>query len=287
MQEINCFAKINPVLRIGPKRPDGFHAVFTIYQTISLYDTLNVELVDSPGIRITVSESTIPCDERNLVWQAAEMLGLRVGYKGGLRVHIKKRIPVGGGLGGGSSDAAGMLLLMNKLLGTPLGSDELMVLAADLGSDVPFFLVGGTAMGTGRGERIRPLADMEPRPFLAVFPDSGFPTGEMYNLLDRYGAIVSLDELEVAESRLFRGGRVAEWENSFDQVVQFMSGEVANCMQQFRDEGIPVILAGSGSTFLVFFDSGSLEKIKQMIPSHWRSSVLQTRMRREVLSDFI
>jgi 4-diphosphocytidyl-2-C-methyl-D-erythritol kinase len=149
VMQVESYAKINWSLRVTAKRADGFHDLETLFQTISLHDTLTFR--ESERLELTCSDRTIPTDERNLVMRAARALGVE-----NVAIHIDKRIPAGGGLGGGSSNAAATLLALSKMFGIDA---PLAQLALQLGSDVPFFLVGGTAYATGRGEVITPLAD--------------------------------------------------------------------------------------------------------------------------------
>lgn len=287
MEQINCFGKINRILRVGSPRSDGFHELFTVYQSISLYDTLSLKLTKEPGINLTVSDTGIPVDRDNLVWQAAELLMKYKEYSGGLSVHIEKRIPPGGGLGGGSSDAAGTLLLLNRILSNPFSRDELMKIACSLGCDVPFFLVGGTAVGTGGGEQINALPDGPIFSFYAVFPEISFPTGKMYQLLDKEKAFSTIKGLTGKETQALVELQPPMWENSFDSVVAAMSPEVADVMQDIRSEGFSVMLAGSGSTFLVFEGQGILKWANRGLPAGWREMKLQTISRREALGEFI
>ncbi len=287
MKQIDCYGKINLLLQVGPTRSDGFHEIFTVYQSISLHDTLTLELTKKSGVALTVSDATIPANEENIGWRAAESLMKRVGYSGGVRIHIEKRIPAGGGLGGGSSNGAAVMRLLNHLLGTPLSRDELAELAAGLGSDVPFFLTGGRAMGLGRGEQLVPLPDGPFFSFLAIFPPVPFYTKEMYRLLDRFevNSLPSKRTRDEVLALLNRGP--GAWENSFDRVVEKMSADVAKVMREIRDEGFPVMLSGSGSTFLVFEGPHSFEKIFGKLPSAWRRMRLHSLTRREALGDFI
>ncbi|NOY24127.1 MAG: hypothetical protein GXO70_11545, partial [Acidobacteria bacterium] len=160
-------------------------------------------------------------------------------------------------------------------------------LAGVLGSDVPFFLVGGTAEGTGRGELVRPLPDSRAFSFFAVFPNIPFPTGEMYSLLDRDKVFAKLKQMTTSEIHALLDRQSIEWENSFDSVVSAMSPEVAEVMQDIRKEGFSVMLAGSGSTFLIFGDQGSLEKVKGQLPADWKGLRLRTRTRQEALDEYI
>ena len=149
-------AKINLGLRILGKRSDGFHQIETIYQTISVKDELNFEL-QTKNIQFICNSLWCPTDATNLVVKAANLLHFKYNVDKGCQIHLVKNIPSGAGLGGGSSNAAITLLTLNDMWETGLTTDELAGLAAELGSDVPFFIYGGTALGTSRGEILTPL----------------------------------------------------------------------------------------------------------------------------------
>ena len=168
-----CPAKVNLGLNVLGRRSDGFHEIVTIFQTIDLCDVLEGEAADE--VSLHVSDRSIPAGESNLVLKAARLLGTRVpGARGrGARLALHKEIPVESGLGGGSSNAAGALMLLNELWALQLGLAELTPLAEELGSDVPFFLSGGTALGTGRGDRIELLPPIEERPVVLGSPAFG------------------------------------------------------------------------------------------------------------------
>jgi 4-diphosphocytidyl-2-C-methyl-D-erythritol kinase len=173
--QVPSYAKINWSLRIVRKREDGYHDIDTVFQTISLADTLTFERADR--FALTCSDRTIPVDDRNLVAKAARALGAdRVA------IHIEKRIPAGGGLGGGSSNAAVTLMTLSKMFSIDAPLDQL---ALKLGSDVPFFLIGGRAHGTGRGEILTPLPDIDPVPLLLVMPRERVSTREAFQLVWR------------------------------------------------------------------------------------------------------
>src|SRR5687767_6463238 len=157
--QIRSYAKINWTLDVMYRREDGYHELRTIYQTVSLHDTLTLAGIEG-GIDIACEDARVPCDESNLVYKAAVRLREAAGVRAGARVEIKKRIPVAAGMGGGSSNAAAALLGLERLWGVRLPERERFELAAGLGSDVPFFLLGGTALGVGRGEEVYPLEDV-------------------------------------------------------------------------------------------------------------------------------
>src|SRR6266404_1886585 len=153
------YAKINWNLRILGKRGDGFHEICTVFQTISLHDTLHFTANDE--LFLTCDDPEIPTDEGNLITEAANKLNEKFGTNFGTRIHLEKRIPSPGGLGGGSSNAAVTLIGLMRLWELEIAPSDLQSIAEQLGSDVPFFLRGGTALGTGRGEQIETLDDRE------------------------------------------------------------------------------------------------------------------------------
>ncbi len=179
---LRSLAKVNLYLRVLNKRPDGFHELRTIFQTISLADTMDVEY--RPGrSRIELRSNVDIAD--NLVVKAADSVMKATHRTGRLGFVLQKRIPLGGGLGGGSSNAAAVLLALPVLLGRPLALEKLMELGAGLGSDVPFFLLGGTAVGLGRGTELYPLPDIPPRPALVIAPGIHSSTPDAYARLGR------------------------------------------------------------------------------------------------------
>jgi len=159
---IRAPAKINLSLRVLGKRGDGYHLLDTVMVPIGLYDEITIAgnrlgKAGRESLKVTCNHPLVPSGEENLVYRAAALLLGRKGIRGRIRIHIRKRIPVGGGLGGGSSDAAATLRGLNRLFRLGCGRRELLSLAASLGADVPFFIYGRAARATGIGERLRPL----------------------------------------------------------------------------------------------------------------------------------
>lgn len=189
MRSINLpsFAKINLDLRILGTRPDGFHDLKTIFQSLALFDSVTVTVRRGP-IAVTCDEPDIPTDQRNLVWKAASLLHRTVTGKQSaprdIAIDLRKRIPSEAGLGGGSSNAAMTLLALNKLWKFDLDLTTLSRIGALLGADVPYFLVGGTALGLGRGDDIYPLADMAPVHVVILRPGFGVATSDAYTWFD-------------------------------------------------------------------------------------------------------
>ena len=163
-----AFAKVNLSLVVHGKRPDGFHELDTVFQAVALADRLTFE--ESDALSLDVDDPSIPAGAENLVFRAARALAEAAGVRARAAITLEKRIPSGGGLGGGSSDAAVALVGLSALWGLDLPPVRLAEIGAALGSDVPFFLVGGTARGLGRGERVEPLRDQPPRGVVLVMP---------------------------------------------------------------------------------------------------------------------
>jgi len=176
--KLNAPAKINLSLSVLGKRPDGFHEIETVMARLDLADTLTLER-DAP-FGFTCTDATLPDDDSNLVVRAAKLFFETAGLPPRGRVHLEKRIPHGAGLGGGSSDAAAILLGLNEAFGSPLTAQALHGLAAAVGSDVPFFLARGAAICRGRGERVEPVELREALPLLLVKPGFGVPTPWAY-----------------------------------------------------------------------------------------------------------
>jgi 4-diphosphocytidyl-2-C-methyl-D-erythritol kinase len=179
-------AKINLFLEPMRKRADGYHEIVTVMQTVDLCDEVAIELSSRPdaggeGIVVECEHPDVPAGPDNLAWQAARAFADESAVESGIRIRLAKRIPAGGGLGGGSSNAAITLLGLNELEGRPLSRRRLMRLAARLGSDVPFFLYGGTALCRGRGERVRPLKAAPEFWVVLVMPPISVSTKAVYN----------------------------------------------------------------------------------------------------------
>jgi 4-diphosphocytidyl-2-C-methyl-D-erythritol kinase len=178
--------KVNLHLAVGDRREDGYHELTTVFQAVSLVDEVTVRNADVLSLEL-VGEGAgeLPTDERNLAWRAAERLAEHVGRAPDVSIMIDKSIPVAGGMAGGSADAAAVLVAMNSLWELALPRRDLRMLAAQLGSDVPFALHGGTALGTGRGEELATVLSRNTFHWVLAFADSGLPTPAVFAELDR------------------------------------------------------------------------------------------------------
>jgi 4-diphosphocytidyl-2-C-methyl-D-erythritol kinase len=178
---IPAFAKINLCLHVLGKRPDNYHELRTIFQTISLQDRLELSRTSEPGIFLEVDDPSLSAGPENLVYRAIHAIGCEIRFHGGIRARLEKRIPIARGLGGGSSDAAAALIGMLRLTKARLPLLRLMQIGATLGADVPFFLFGGRALAVNRGDEIYPLDDVPGRTILVVSPkEIGVNTKEAY-----------------------------------------------------------------------------------------------------------
>ena len=178
---IPAFAKVNLCLHVLGRRPDGYHELRTIFQTISLRDTLELSATPKEGISLEMNDAALPAGPENLVWRAVEAMQKELRTHGGVHARLEKRIPVARGLGGGSSDAAAALIGMMRLAKKKVPLERLMEIAAGLGADVPFFLFGGRALAVNRGDEIYPLPDGPRQTILVVSPkDIGVSTKDAY-----------------------------------------------------------------------------------------------------------
>ena len=274
--------KVNLILNILGRRPDGYHDLETVMLPVPFTDVLEYRRVPS-GIRLTCSHPELPVDRGNLVYRAAESFLSAAGVLDGVEIRLEKRLPLAAGLGGGSANAAVTLAALNELWGGPLGAERLRQLAAELGSDVPFFLQDGPALATGRGEWVEslaPFAALKGCGLVLVHPGFGVPTAWAYRTLAGYPDAVH-----------GRPGRAAEW------VAQIRSGdrigacrELYNALEVpvlpkypllqvfqgfFREEGaLGVLMSGSGSsTFAIVEDGARAEAIRERFVGRFGTSV--------------
>ena len=249
-----AYAKINLGLHIVGKRPDGFHDIETIFHRIDLFDVINIE--KSADISISCTDPSIPAGPENLCWKAAEILRKESGTALGARITIEKKIPVGAGLGGGSSDAASVLTALNEMWGLFLRKDELQRLALNLGSDVPYFLEKSTAYGEGRGERLTPLELNLPYWIVLINPNIHISTPWAYSRLaeERNGVFPRRPNLlEGIGDDLVNG--ILRAENDFEGIVFREHPKIGKIKQQLKEFGALLsLMSGSGSTMFGLFN---------------------------------
>ena len=254
-----AYAKINLTLDVGAKRADGYHEITSVMQRISLWDTVTVECgtgCDSLLCSVPVTEDV----NDNLCMKALRVFFAETAMEsGGVSITLEKHIPTQAGLGGGSSDAAAVLRALRTLYAPDISDGRLETLAARLGSDVPFFIRGGTQLATGRGEVVSPLPQLAAGWFVVVKPDEGYSTAEMYRRLDEPGSVL------VRNSRYMQDAVAAnnvhavavELHNSFERVVP-KDSSLRTIKDALRAQGaLGTLLSGSGSAVFGLFDDQS------------------------------
>ena len=265
---IHAPAKINLVLRVLDRRPDGYHNLWSLMQTVEVADTLAVRTTPGqPGIHLACDDVSLPTDRRNLIYRAVEAVleraGPAVGRDAGLAITLTKRIPVSAGLGGGSSNAAATIVALNELFALRWSLTDMMKVGAPLGSDVPFFFCAPSAVVTGRGEAVEAVTLTGRRWIVLVNPGFPIETKWAYEQLSMRRSSVA----PLADSlRRVVGGATASWdqviplmENDFEAAVGPSHPELAKVAQALRDAGAEAaMLSGSGATvFGVFSDEAS------------------------------
>jgi 4-diphosphocytidyl-2-C-methyl-D-erythritol kinase len=257
--QTKSFAKINWTLDVLYQRKDGYHELRTIYQTVSLHDDLRISET-SGAIEIVCEHPRVPCDETNLAFKAASLLRGVTGTSKGARIEIEKRIPVAAGLGGGSSNAAATLLALIKLWQIAMDEAELIRIAASLGSDVPFFLLGGTALGVGRGEEVYPLEQVHCEHLVLVNPGFGVPTRDAYEKLSR---LTSSEAAPIIPFTLLAAKGISELplvaRNDLEAPVLAAYPEIAEVKQRLLSLGARhALMSGSGATVFGVFDNSEM-----------------------------
>ncbi len=285
---IRSFAKINLGLAIGTPRKDGFHDLRTIYQTIGLHDVLKIDVARGVGIEIRCKDSRVPDDETNTCWRVAERVLRVLKQRAKVVITIEKKLPVQGGIGGGSSNAVATMLGLEKVLKANLPGQERLRIATEVGSDLPLFLVGGTVLGLGRGEEVWPLPDLPAWDIVIATPEIGVSTPEAFRRWDELvksnGKLTDTglsDRISKFSRSAFewliglptagvpaRGGDRAETllldlvragiENDFERVVFPEYPELRDVKRALEREGAKFAsLSGSGSTVFGLFSASA------------------------------
>ncbi|AGK99732.1 4-(cytidine 5'-diphospho)-2-C-methyl-D-erythritol kinase [Desulfoscipio gibsoniae] len=253
---VKAYAKINLLLDVLGTRPDGYHELVTVMQTLELHDT--VVITKAREIELIVEGADLPCGRDNLAFRAADLLRRQVGYAGGASIKLIKRIPLAAGLAGGSADAAAVLCGLNSLWGLGMRMGKLLDLGAVIGSDVPFCLQGGTALVRGRGERVDPLPGLPSLGVVLAKPCFGVSTAEVYHRYDDIENPLHPDSQGMLQS--VRGGDVsglvACLGNALEQVTSSMHPEIEHIKSILAATGaLGVLMSGSGPTVFGLFDN--------------------------------
>lgn len=280
-------AKVNLTLRVGPRRADGYHDVRTLMQSIGLSDVMTISARSGPFGLMSRSPG-VPVDRTNLIWKAAERLWRAIGRTGDPRdahIRLEKQIPVAAGLGGGSADAAAALVGLNQIWNGRQSRRDLQALAADLGSDVPFFLQGGTALGLGRGDELYPVDDVARLGVIVIKPSFGVGTADAYGWLDadRTAGVEGpsngrRNDLDVG----WPGGPVTVTNDLQAPVARrhpAIDEMIAACISQ---GALVAAMSGSGSAvFAVFAESAARRALPKLQRPAWLVLLTRTLSRRE------
>ena len=262
--ERNSPCKVNLILNVLGKRPDGFHELETVLQPISVCDTLTFERLGPPTIELTCSEPSLATDASNLVHRAATRFFELTAIHEGVRIHLEKRIPLAAGLGGGSGNAATTLLALNDVFSRPLTPEQLHDVAASLGSDVPFFLQSQPALALGRGERIQPLpafAVLRRAFMLLIYPGFGISTAWTYENLARFPEALNgrpgrAERLVALLGKSSVSAAAREFYNSLEAPVLQKYPVLALFQEMLRQHGAAAtLMSGSGSTTFALFEN--------------------------------
>jgi len=263
-------AKTNLVLRILKKRKDGFHDLCSLFQRISFCDELVIQEKRSSGLSLTSTNKALPKGKNNLIHKAYNLMTDQLGTKPGLSVRLIKRIPTGAGLGGGSSDAASMMLAMNELFQLRLKPKPLSQLGLQIGSDVPFFLQDTSlAIVEGQGEKLKVVPAYKSNLFFLVASfKKSFSTKEMYALLDEYRSQPVFLTKVRADVRitnyLLKSGHLSRARqylvNDFSPIAEIKLKSIEKLFMRWRKKKIPFFLSGSGSSVIAVFDSENLAR---------------------------
>jgi 4-diphosphocytidyl-2-C-methyl-D-erythritol kinase len=304
------FAKINLGLRIGPLRPDGFHQLRTVYQTIALHDAVRVSVGRGTGIQIKCDDSRVPSDATNTCYKIAELAVDALKVRGRLDIEIDKNLPVQGGLGGASGNAVAALLGIERALKKRLPTSERLRIAAEVGSDLPLFLIGGTVLGVGRGEEVYPLPDVSATVCVIALPEVAVSTPKAFadwdklthsDLSDRMfkssreiSAWLAAAEGGRRSGVSARGGGRAESllldlvrtgiENDFEKVVFPQHPELREVKSVLERSGAQYAsLSGSGSAVYGLFASRhkAAAAVKKLVRQGTRAVVTSTLTRRQ------
>ncbi len=256
-----AYAKLNISLDVTERRADGYHDMAMVMQTVSLCDEVELRFTDTGTVQAKSNLSFVPGDERNLAVRAALAYLRAAGQEGqGLAIRLDKRVPVGAGMGGGSSDAAAVLRALNRHYGA-LGPGELETLSASVGSDVPFCVRGGTALATGRGEKLESLPDMPDCAFVICKPNFSVSTPELFRRLDQGGAHCHPDTIGLVEA--LRAGDLAgicrRMYNVFEDVDDRRLRTVKEIKSRLLDCGaLGAVMTGTGSAVFGIYPGDAL-----------------------------
>jgi 4-diphosphocytidyl-2-C-methyl-D-erythritol kinase len=271
------FAKINLHLEIKGRRSDGYHDLETVFQTVDLSDRVTIEVTEGGGVDLSVSEGRAPSDETNLAHRAAVAFLRSWAPGSGVQLDLRKRIPIGGGLGGGSSNAATVLMGLQEILGVPKSRQGLVDVASGLGADVPYFLWGGTALGRGRGDEIEPLSELAERTLWLITPPIEISTAEVFGGLRIRNSASGREVLGRPWLDSLDWQNLAEGRNDLEEPVLTGFPMMRDVYNVLVEAGATMVrLSGTGATWFALFENASAtDELATRLPIG--SRVVQTR----------
>lgn len=255
--KMKAYAKINIALDAIGKREDNYHLLRMIMQTVDLYDVIDIEKSNDSSISISCNKHYVPTDERNLAYKAAVLFRENFNIKDGVKISIKKNIPVAAGMAGGSTNAAAVLVIMNKLFNVNVSLEELKELGLKIGADVPYCIQGGTALCEGIGEVITPLKPFENKILVVLKPNFGVSTKEVYTNLDinKIRKHVNIEELIEAMENDDLNYVAKNMKNVLENVTLKKHSILKVIKEDMRRSGaLGAMMSGSGPTVFAFFD---------------------------------
>lgn len=272
---IRSFAKINLGIEVLGPRPDGYHDILTLFQSIDLADVLDISEIPGGEIALSGDAPEISWDETNLVHRAASLLKEEAGCPKGARIAVAKSIPAGKGLGGGSSNAAAALLGLNVLWNLGLGREDLARLGAKLGADVPFFLEGGLCLGEGRGDLVTPLPDLPPASVLLAFPP--FPVGTS-GIYAAWRPSLTSEDKPSRISRFLENRELGLLENRLEETIFRFHPQLEEYKTFFRSRGAMVsLVSGTGSAvFGLFAEKAPAIEARRLLRERVRTALVAT-----------
>lgn len=287
--QLNAYAKINLGLDVIGKRPDGYHEVRMIMQTIGLHDKLSINTIHNPNIKMKTNLPFLPVNDKNIVYKAVSLIKEKYQIKEGIYINLKKRIPVSAGLAGGSTDAAAALIGMNKLFGLDLSLENLMDIGVTLGADVPYCLMGGTALSEGIGEKLTSLPPFPDSNILIVKPNINVSTKKIYGNFDLSkvenhpnidGIITGIKDNNLQEA-------TNHFANVLETVTVKMHPKINIIKETMLNQGaLTSLMSGSGPTVFGIFDDNkkAQDAFYHFKTSNFRYRVFLTRPVSSIIS---
>lgn len=256
--ELNAYAKVNLGLDVLRRREDGYHELRMIMQTVNLYDTLTLEKTDDPGITMSCNVEGLPCDERNLVYKSAKLMFDTYHLPGGIRMHLEKRIPMAAGMAGGSTDAAAVFNGINELYELGEAKERLCELGVKIGADVPYCIVGGTALSEGIGEVLTMLPNVPDCVVLIAKPDFDVSTKYVYENLHA-NSLTYHPDIDAQVAAIRAGdlkGVVKVMDNVLETVTEKKYTEITDIKKLMEEHGaMRAMMSGSGPTVFGLYEN--------------------------------